>query len=164
MNVAIRPARPGELPTIVRLLEASKLSASDVDEFLETFLVAEVDGAIVGTIGLECYGGVGLLRSAAVDIRLQRNGIGDQLVNALIDVARRRGIRELVLMTETAEQFFAYRGFTAIPRQTVTGDVRQSSQFHGACPDTAVLMRMVIESLDRMNHAETKSAVRVRPQ
>ncbi|MEW5867584.1 MAG: GNAT family N-acetyltransferase, partial [Bacillota bacterium] len=47
------------------------------------------------------------------------------------------------LLTTTAEAYFRTFGFEAVPRDEVCPEVRESSEFRGACPQSAVVMRLV---------------------
>jgi amino-acid N-acetyltransferase len=52
-------------------------------------------------------------------------------------------VREIYLLTTTAEHFFPRFGFARIPRADVAPTVRASEEFRGACPDSAIAMRRV---------------------
>jgi amino-acid N-acetyltransferase len=75
--------------------------------------------------------------------------VGTSLVRGVISQARKREMREVYLITETAPLFFERLGFSAIERSRVKGNVLNSLEFKGACPDTAPVMRMdlMIEGL-----------------
>lgn len=68
-----------------------------------TFAVAEVDGELVGTGALvaEATGGqaAGRMVRVSVSAEYRRLGIGRRLVNYLVEAARRRGYRQLVVET-----------------------------------------------------------------
>jgi len=59
---------------------------------------------------------------------------------AALDLARRRGVRTVYLLTETAAQFFPKFGFRSIPRSEVDKAVLSSTEFTTACPQTALVM------------------------
>ena len=146
MQVKIRQAAKDDIPVIQNLLKTVNLSTDGLGQFIENFLVAEVKGKIVGTIGLEIYTPSGLLRSAAVSPEYQHSGIGDKLVAALEKSAAELALNELVLMTTTAASYFARKGFMAVERNTIRGDILQSSQFQGGCPSSAVSMRKILSN------------------
>ena len=81
--------------------------------------MAEESGRVVGAVGLEVYGDCALLRSAVVDAGRRGSGLGIDLVESLLRHAATRGVREIYLLTTTAEHFFPRFGFVRIPR----GDV-----------------------------------------
>ena len=108
------------------------------------FLVVDSGEAIVGAIGLERYGDAGLLRSAVVAPTLRNSGIGAELVRALLTHARATGLRELVLLTTTAEHWFPRFGFTRISRADVPEAMHASAELQGACPATAAVLRLKV--------------------
>ena len=140
----VRQATPDDLKTINELLESAALPTSGVADHLRNFLVAEEEGSIVGAIGLEVYGETGLLRSAVVAPEMQNKGIGSLLYNNNLKQARRLGIRRLILLTNTAEQFFAEKGFRKIDQKAVSGPVTTSVEFSGACPAHAACMELIL--------------------
>jgi len=79
------------------------------------FLVAEVDGEVVGTGGLAVDGDVGELFRVAVDPGHQRAGHGSRLLAALEDAACERGVERLVLTTalrqDAAVDFYPDHGY-----------------------------------------------------
>jgi N-acetylglutamate synthase-like GNAT family acetyltransferase len=62
----------------------------------------------------------------------------------LLDRLSSRGIREFYLLTTTAQDYFAKRGFKPIEREEIHPQLLASAEFQGACPDTAVCMRLVM--------------------
>jgi amino-acid N-acetyltransferase len=145
MTASIRLATPGDYSGVVGLLQGADLPTAGLEPALPDFLVAEDHGRIVGAIGLEVYGDRALLRSAVVDAGRRNTGLGSDLVECLLERARTRGVREIYLLTTTAERYFPRFGFRPIARSEVAAAVRASEEFRGACPDSAVAMRRVME-------------------
>ena len=141
VSPSIRAANPGDLESVQALLRASDLPVEGVPVTLDAFLVAEQDDAVVGVIGLECYGADALLRSAVVHPGLRGTGLGARLVDAVIALAGRRGIDVLWLLTTTAERWFPRFGFEVVARTDVPVPVQASLEFRGACPSSATVMR-----------------------
>jgi amino-acid N-acetyltransferase len=136
----IRSAREADFAAVEELLEAAHLGSEELSRHFENFFIAEIDGRLVGAIGLECYEKDGLLRSAAVDPQYQSKGIGRRFVETIISYAGQRGITRLVLLTTTAEAFFRSNGFSRVGRETIQGDILTSAQFRYACPESAAVM------------------------
>jgi amino-acid N-acetyltransferase len=134
-------AAPPDLPEILSLLDAAGLPVADLtaDSQVE-FLIARRAQRLVGVVGLERFGEVGLLRSLAVDAEHQRQGMGLALTRALEAHAASMGISSLVLLTETASGFFLRHGYEAIPRAGAPRAVQASTEFRQLCPDSAVCM------------------------
>lgn len=137
----IETATSTDLPEVLALLRREDLPSAGVDVSHGEYLVARVDGATVGCIGLERYGDVGLLRSLAVAETERGRGTGRRLVEELLDAARRNGVHAVYLLTTTAEDYFPKFGFQVVDRSTVDARLHESEEFRGACPDTAVCMR-----------------------
>ena len=137
----IRAAQPGDFTSVVGLLRASDLPVDGVPASLDTFLVAEREGRVVGLIGLELYGTDALLRSAVVDASERGTGLGARLVEGIIARAQERSISALWLLTTTAEEWFPRFGFSVATRDEVPPLVRASREFQGACPASATVMR-----------------------
>ncbi len=140
VTAAIRVATPGDFAGVVRLLQSADLPTAGLQPSLPDFLVADEAGRVVGAIGLEVYGDSALLRSAVVDSTRRGSGLGQGLVQALLDRAAARGVRDIYLLTTTAERFFPRFGFAPIARDAVADAVRASEEFRGACPESAVAM------------------------
>jgi amino-acid N-acetyltransferase len=138
----LRPARAGDHPALIELLEANKLPLAGVPDTLEHFFVAEADGRAIGTIGLEKYGQYGLLRSAAVASDWQGRGVGRTLVERLLDYSRSLDLTAIYLLTTTAEEYFPAFGFSAVSRSDVPLEVQESVEFTSACPASAAVLSL----------------------
>ena len=143
-RVTVRQAFAGDLDRIIHLLGSASLPTLGVAQHLQNFLVAEQGGTIIGAIGLEVYGNTALLRSAVVTPDLQNKGIGDMLYQHNLEHARRLGVQRLILLTNTAEGYFARRGFRRIDQKSLTGLVTSSVEFTGACPSHAACMELYL--------------------
>jgi amino-acid N-acetyltransferase len=143
-EIRIAGAAAGDLPAIKRLLLDNALPTAGVDEHWKTFVVARDGEAIVACGGSEAYEFAALLRSIAVHPDYRSLGIGRKIVRQLLDRLASRGIREFYLLTTTAQEYFRKRGFKVIDRDEVHPQLLGSEEFRGACPDSAVCMRLVM--------------------
>ncbi|HYR30907.1 MAG TPA: arsenic resistance N-acetyltransferase ArsN2 [Gemmatimonadales bacterium] len=123
------------------LLERSKLPRAGVADHIGSVIVAREGTRIIGCVGVEIYGSAGLLRSVAVDIAHRGLGLGIQLTETALDLAKQRGVKTLYLLTERSAGFFLRFGFKKITRGDVDPAVKVSAEFTGACPDTATVLR-----------------------
>ena len=137
-------ATAADWPAIERLLASSGLTLEGAREAFASGGVVVDDGAVVGCAAVEPYGAAALLRSVAVAAERHGEGIGRRLVHAAEDVARSGGATELILLTETAEAWFARLGYATVDRATVPGAVARSIEFETACSASAVAMRRSI--------------------
>lgn len=124
------------------LLKSSSLPSEDLN-FKKDLLVGYYeDGAMVGTGGLEIYGDYGLLRSLSVKLGTRGKALGTAITEYLIEQAKKRNLKGIYLLTETAQGFFLRKGFTVVPRNIVPKDLEASSEFSHVCSETAVAMHL----------------------
>jgi amino-acid N-acetyltransferase len=140
MSVVIEPVSAADLPALFALLEQSGLPQEGLRDHVSTTLAAREDQVIVGSAALEIYGTTALLRSVAVADHLRGQGVGQQLTNAALNLARQQGISQVYLLTETAALFFPRFGFCPIPRSEVSSAIHASHEWTVACPVTAQAM------------------------
>ncbi len=144
MTPEISPAASADLSAIFELLDANELPRAGLEQHVGSTLVARENGRIVGSAALELYGRAALLRSVAVAAPLRGRGLGQALATAALDVARRRGVRTVYLLTETAAKFFPKLGFQPITRADVEPAVLHSTEFTTACPKSALVMMLTL--------------------
>jgi amino-acid N-acetyltransferase len=145
-GINIRKAAAADLQGVEQLLTSASLPTLGVKEFFQNFLVAENKNGIVGAIGFELYGETALLRSAVVHPTEQNKGLGTLLYNQLLKTAKSVGVRQLVLLTTTAEEYFERKGFTKIDPKSLTGPITTSVEFTGACPSHAACLELILPS------------------
>ena len=143
-NLTLERATAADLDTVLRLLSESSLPAADLDQHIEAFILAKSAGTVVGTIGLEVYGEIGLLRSLSVARSYRARGIAGTLLTAITSSATAQGVRTLYLLTTGAGPYFARRGFASVSRDTVPPEIRGTLQFSSLCPSTALCMSKAI--------------------
>jgi N-acetylglutamate synthase-like GNAT family acetyltransferase/2-polyprenyl-3-methyl-5-hydroxy-6-metoxy-1,4-benzoquinol methylase len=136
----VRPAGQEDLPGVESLLQEVGLPIEGVGENLETFLVAERDGKIIGSAGLEIAGESALLRSVASAPCARKRRVAENLVEKALDMARSSGARSMFLLTETAVGWFSRMGFEPVAREAVPAALRYGSALEGICPMTSVCM------------------------
>jgi len=140
----VREATPGDWPGIEELLLARDLPVAGAREHLDGFLVSSDGPVVTGCAVIERYGDIGLLRSLAVTEDVAGRGLGTALVDASIEQARRLGLRGLYLLTTTAAGFFPRFGFETISRESLPPSLGASEELRGACPASAVAMRLTL--------------------
>ena len=140
VNPRIGLASREDLSGVLSLLEANGLPTVGLEGHLEATIVARGEDGIVGSAAVEAYGPYALLRSVAVDGDHRGDGLGRRLTLAALELAHGRGASEVFLLTETADDFFARLGFSAVERSAVPAPVRESVEFVSACPASARAM------------------------
>jgi amino-acid N-acetyltransferase len=142
----IEAARPSDLAAVLVLLARVGLPQEGLADHLSTTVVGREAAQVMGCAALEVYGTVALLRSVAVDPAHRSCSLGQQLVKAQREEARKRGIQEVYLLTETASDYFSRLGFCPIDRSTVAPAIHASIEWTYACPEAAQAMVLQVET------------------
>jgi len=128
------------LTEIKELLLSYHLPVEDLEEAgVKIFKWREKD-RLVGCIGLEKYSKHALLRSLAVHPDFTGKGIGKEITGWLLQESKNRGVKEMYLLTETAEAFFESLSFEVVKREDIPEPVKQSREFSELCPTSAIAM------------------------
>ena len=143
-SLSLRQAGVSDWAAVEALLLANQLPTEGAQSHLSTYLLATVNGEIVGCAGAEVYGTIALVRSVAVAPGLQKRGIGRWLVERLLHEARSRDIAALYLLTITAPEYFAQYGFKRMKIEDAPQALKASAEFQGACPACAALMALTL--------------------
>lgn len=125
----------------VALLSSEKLPASDLPATLKNFFVMIENEELIGVIGLEIYGSYGLLRSLAVRPESRNQNIASKLVDQIEKLALMEGLKAVLLLTETAPDYFSRKGYKIINRAEMPAEIQQSSEFSHVCPQSAIAMK-----------------------
>lgn len=140
----LAPLAPDD-PSLVALLAAAGLPADDLDGPGKQFHGwHDGGGRLAAAGGLEIRGGAGLLRSCVVAPQARGRGLGRALVDALERAARDARVARLFLLTETAAEFFARRGYTVVERSAVPPEIAGLGQFTDICPESATAMTKLL--------------------
>ena len=130
------------LDAVRRLLGEAQLPTADLTEaHLESFLGRGTGAAPDAVVGLEIYPPVALLRSLAVKVDARGHGLGSALLADAERYARERDVKEIYLLTATAEEFFANAGYERVPRDSAPAAIRATQEFSSLCPASSALMR-----------------------
>jgi len=137
LGVSQRPT----LGAAVALLQSAQLPTEDLSAaHIEHFFFAGPADAPTGLVGLEIFGEVALLRSLVVAPAHRGSGEGTTLLSHAEQYARNRGVRDVYLLTTTAERFFAKHGYQRAPRESAPPAIRSTREFAGICPASSAFM------------------------
>jgi amino-acid N-acetyltransferase len=128
--VLIRPAKTADVKAIRQLVDSyaapgRMLSKETVTlyESVQEFVVAEENGVLVGCGALHIlWEDLAEVRTVAVKKELQKQGIGHQILEAIIKRAREVGVGRIFCLTFQTE-FFGRHGFVEIEGTPVEPDV-----------------------------------------
>ena len=132
MNYLVRPAGTRDVRSIRALVDANVASGRLLDkatvtlyEDVQEFLVADrvADGQVIGCGALHVmWEDLAEIRTIAVDESCQREGVGQQIVEALLARARELGVRRVFVLT-FAVKFFGRLGFEEISGTAASSEV-----------------------------------------
>ena len=136
----IRHAEPRDLPAVLALLSEAKLPIQGVAEHFPSFLVADENGRIVASAGLELHGDATLLRSLVVAADARGTGLGAAVLRRALDDTRDR-TGGVYALTTTAETYLSRFGFERVPRTSLPPRLFESRELQDACPASATVMK-----------------------
>jgi len=136
----VLPAAAQDMVAIRALLERSGLPTSDLGSARPDFAVIRENGLVIAAGALQRFGSSALLRSVVVAPDRREKGLGQTVVRELERLARTARINRVVLLTQTAAEFFAQQGYRVIERSSAPEDMQGSEEFRSLCPSSATCM------------------------
>lgn len=136
----VDPASSQDLIAIRALLERAGLPTSDLESAQPEFVVIRADGKAIAAGALQRCGPSALLRSVVVAPDHRGNGLGRLIVSELECSACAAQITQLILLTQTAAEFFARQGYRVIERSSAPEEIQESEEFRSLCPSSATCM------------------------
>ena len=132
MSIIIRPARTGDVKQIRSIIDTFAAPGKMLEketvtlfESVQEFVVAVDGDEVVGCGALHVlWEDLAEVRTVAVKEEFHKNGIGHQIIEAIIDRARSVGVERIFCLTFQTE-FFGKHGFKVIEGTPVEPDVYQ---------------------------------------
>lgn len=127
-----------ELDELRHFLKLNHLPHSDLKlQDSLYFIFRNHDSKLIGSGGLEFYNAAALLRSLAIDESCRGLSLGKQMLHDLLSEAIKAEMKEVYLLTETAQGFFIKNGFRDLPHNEAPALLQASTEFTHVCPSTA---------------------------
>ena len=142
----IGPASAPDLVAIRALLERSGLPTRDLESARPEFVVIREKGQVIAAGALQRFGSSALLRSVVVAADRRGIGLGAAIVRELERAACAAQISALVLLTETAADFFTRLGYRVTERSAAPQSMQASEEFRSLCPSSATCMAKSLPS------------------
>lgn len=140
-----------DIKEIQRLLKESNLPFEDLESSNVTLFISVLNGQIIGCIGIEIKGEDGLLRSFFVTDKYKNQGIGNELLNRLMNYSKSKNIKRLHLLTTTAEKYFSKKGFVKSDRIKAPESIQTTTEFSTLCPSSSIYMNFVFNDNNDLN-------------
>lgn len=100
---------------------SEKSVASELDNPLSLWLIAEVDGVVAGYVGSQTVLDSADMMNLAVSPSFRRQGIGERLVNCLTEELKEKGVKTLLLevriSNEPAKELYQKLGFEIVGKR-----------------------------------------------
>jgi amino-acid N-acetyltransferase len=133
-----------DLRAVSALLQGAGLPTSDLETARPEFLLLREGGRIIAAGALQRFGSTALLRSVVVAPERRGGAVGRMIVEELERAAGEAGVGSLVLLTQSARDFFAHLGYRVIERSEAPEEVQESEEFRSLCPASATCMVKMI--------------------
>jgi amino-acid N-acetyltransferase len=144
MGLKIIPVEQADYAALATVLAENNLLAGDLHgDNKRFFAFQDGSGWRVGVGGLELYGDVAILRSFITMAHHRGQGLGGQMLEELLSVARRTGVKDIYLFTLDAAAFFARHGFVPAERATAPAAIQGTQQFAEHCATATFMHRLL---------------------
>lgn len=144
-RIQLRKATKKDLSRIQHILKENDLCFTDIPQIIDRIFMAYNGSNLVGIGGVEGRGDCGLLRSFVIQPSFRGKGYGKELCARIAEQAKLQGIKELYLLTTTAQTFFERLGFKKIEREHTPTAIQDTTEFKELCPVSSACMLMKIE-------------------
>jgi len=133
--MSVRRARMSDVEKIHQLVnvqaeqgEILPRTLSNVIHDIQNFVVADIDGDVVGCASLYIYQtGLAEIRSVVVDKAAQGQGQGQALVQYLFEFAHQMELEQIIVLTYIME-YFAKLGFNTIDKASLAENIIEDSE------------------------------------
>jgi len=133
--MSVRRARMSDVEKIHQLVnvqadkgEILPRTLDNIIHDVQNFVVAELDGVVVGCASLYIYQtGLAEIRSVVVDESAKNQGQGEALVQYLLEFAHQMELKQIIVLTYIAE-YFAKLGFHTIDKNSLADNIIEDSK------------------------------------
>ncbi|WP_057830167.1 argininosuccinate lyase [Colwellia sp. TT2012] len=133
--MSVRRAKMSDVDSIHQLVnfwadkgEILPRSRDNIIHDIQNFVVAELEGKVVGTASLYIYQtGLAEIRSVVVDESAQQKGQGEALVQYLLEFAHQMELAKIIVLTYIP-QYFEQLGFNLIDKNSLAENIIEDSE------------------------------------
>ncbi|TPH15208.1 argininosuccinate lyase [Litorilituus lipolyticus] len=133
--MSVRRARMSDVDKIEELVtfwadkgEILPRSRDNVIYDIQNFVVAEVDGIVVGCASLYIYQtGLAEIRSVVIEQAMRKQGQGEALVQYLLEFAHQMELEQIIVLTYIPE-YFDKLGFNLIDKNSLADNIIEDSE------------------------------------
>jgi argininosuccinate lyase/amino-acid N-acetyltransferase len=133
--MSVRRARMSDVDSIFTLTdywaekgEILPRTRDNIIHDIQNFVVAEIEGKVVGTASLYIYQtGLAEIRSVVIEQNAQKQGQGQALVQYLLEFAHQMELQQIIVLTYIP-QYFTNLGFNLIDKNTLADNIIEDSE------------------------------------
>ena len=133
--MSVRRARMSDVDSIFSLTafwaekgEILPRTRDNIIHDIQNFVVAELEGKVVGSASLYIYQtGLAEIRSVVIDENAQKQGQGEALVQYLLEFAHQMELQQIIVLTYIP-QYFAQLGFNLIDKSSLAENIIEDSE------------------------------------
>jgi len=133
--MSVRRARMSDVDKIEKLVaywadkgEILPRSRDNIIYDIQNFVVAEVDGIVVGCASLYIYQtGLAEIRSVVIEQAMRKQGQGEALVQYLLEFAHQMELEQIIVLTYIPE-YFGKLGFNLIDKNSLADNIIEDSE------------------------------------
>jgi argininosuccinate lyase/amino-acid N-acetyltransferase len=122
---------------------------------IQNFVVAEIEGKVVGSASLYIYQtGLAEIRSVVIEETAQKQGQGEALVQYLLEFAHQMELQQIIVLTYIP-QYFSGLGFNLIEKSSLAENIIEDSEPspHKDPADEVAMEYIVGRSVNEKTHA-----------
>lgn len=133
--MSVRRARMSDVDSIFSLTtfwaekgEILPRTRDNIIHDIQNFVVAEMEGKVVGSASLYIYQtGLAEIRSVVIDENAQKQGQGEALVQYLLEFAHQMELQQIIVLTYIP-QYFSQLGFNLIDKSSLAENIIEDSE------------------------------------
>jgi argininosuccinate lyase/amino-acid N-acetyltransferase len=133
--MSVRRARMSDVDSIFSLTtfwaekgEILPRTRDNIIHDIQNFVVAEIEGKVVGSASLYIYQtGLAEIRSVVINENAQKQGQGEALVQYLLEFAHQMELQQIIVLTYIP-QYFAQLGFNLIDKSSLAENIIEDSE------------------------------------
>ncbi|NQZ23951.1 MAG: argininosuccinate lyase [Colwellia sp.] len=158
--MSVRRARMSDVDSIFTLTsfwaekgEILPRTRDNIIHDIQNFVVAEIEGEVVGSASLYIYQtGLAEIRSVVIEESAQKQGQGEALVQYLLEFAHQMELQQIIVLTYIP-QYFSGLGFNLIEKSSLAENIIEDSE---PSPDKDPADEVAMEYIvDRSGNAKT---------
>ncbi|GAE31290.1 hypothetical protein [Halalkalibacter hemicellulosilyticus] len=130
MAMVVRKAKQEDLLKVQRLVAKAGLRDEGIEHIIEHFLIVENDAEqLIGTVGIEMYEEVGLLRSLVLQSPEWDAKLSLEFLQLTLKYAEEQKLKAVYLCAKATSALFHQLGFREVVKERIPKEIQESAHF-----------------------------------